>query len=207
MKASLREIFGGLAGNYSDDPRLKEELWGEIEEQYSGKKRHYHTLAHLENMLGELENVRENIRDRDAVLFALFYHDVVYNTVNSDNEEQSAELAVKRMLALGVSEERVMKCRTLILATKKHASSPDNDTNLFTDADLSILGKDWETYTAYCRNVRLEYSVYPDFVYKPGRKNVLKHFLLMDRIFKTEHFFNLYEKQARSNMKSEFGEL
>lgn len=207
MNASLKEIFGGLAGNYSDDPRLVEELWAEIEEQYSGEKRHYHTLAHLENLLAELEKARENILDCDAVLFALFYHDVIYNTLNGDNEEQSAGLAVKRMTTLGVPEERVMKCRAHILATKKHEVSPDNDTNLFTDADLSILGKEWEVYAEYCRNVRLEYSIYPDLVYKPGRKNVLKHFLQMERIFKTEHFFNLYEKPARSNIKSELEEL
>ncbi len=207
MNASLKELFEGLAGKYSDDPYQVEELWTEIEELYSGEKRHYHTLTHLENLLVELEKARENILDWDAVLFALFYHDVIYNTLNGDNEEQSAELAVERMKTLGVQEERVMKCRAHILATKKHEVASDNDTNLFTDADLSILGKDWETYSEYCRDVRLEYSIYPDFVYKPGRKNVLTHFLQMERIFKTEHFFNLYEKQARFNMQRELEEL
>jgi predicted metal-dependent HD superfamily phosphohydrolase len=158
-------------------------------------------------LMRELERVREKILDWDAVLFALFYHDIIYNALKGDNEEQSAELATERMTTLGVPEERVKKCRAHILATKKHEVSADMDTNLFTDADLSILGKEWEVYEAYCKNVRLEYSIYPDLVYKPGRKGVLKHFLQMERIFKTEHFFTLYEQQARLNIKRELEEL
>jgi predicted metal-dependent HD superfamily phosphohydrolase len=38
------------------------------------------------------------------------------------------------------------------------------------DADLSILGKDLDTYLAYTKMIRKEYSIYPDFLYKPGRK-------------------------------------
>jgi predicted metal-dependent HD superfamily phosphohydrolase len=89
------------------------------------------------------------------------------------------------------------------MATKGHTFSDDPDTNLFTDADLSVLGKPWPTYEAYFKNVRKEYAIYPDFLYKPGRKKVLQHFLTMPRIFKTEYFYDAYESNARENITRE----
>jgi predicted metal-dependent HD superfamily phosphohydrolase len=63
------------------------------------------------------------------------------------------------------------------------------------DADLSILSQDPATYLIFTINVRKEYSVYPDFVYKTGRKNVLNHFLRMNQIYKTDFFFHRFEKK------------
>ena len=80
-------------------------------------------------------------------------------------------------------------------------------TNLFTDADLSILGSDSIAYKAYVENVRREYSMYPDFLYKPGRKKVLIHFLSVESIFKTNEFATRFEAQARKNVNDELSKL
>jgi predicted metal-dependent HD superfamily phosphohydrolase len=85
--------------------------------------------------------------------------------------------------------------------------SENTDTNLFTDADLSILGQPWETYLAYAQNVRKEYGQYPKIIYRSGRKKVLRHFLEMERIFKTEYFFEKYEICARKNIEQELENL
>ncbi|MFD2921463.1 hypothetical protein ACFS6H_17175 [Terrimonas rubra] len=98
----------------------------------------------------------------------------------------------------------ISNCAAQILATKAHQASTDPDTNYFTDADLSILGQPWEVYETYYKNVRKEYAMYPDFLYNPGRKKVLQHFLSMDRIFKTNHFFGLLEAPARANLQREW---
>ncbi len=50
------------------------------------------------------------------------------------------------------------------------------DINYLLDADLSVLGKDRETYLVYTQMIRKEYSIYPDFLYKPGRKKFLNIF-------------------------------
>ncbi|HXL55890.1 MAG TPA: hypothetical protein VN958_06525 [Chitinophagaceae bacterium] len=44
-------------------------------------------------------------------------------------------------------------------------------------------------------------------MYNEGRKKVLMHFLEMNRIFKTDEFYNQFEKQARENLKRELKEL
>ena len=192
-----------VSQNFTDDKSLTIDLWTEIEHNYSNKKRHYHTLSHLDNLLKQLLEVKAKIESWETVLFTLFYHDIIYNTLKSDNEEKSAVLAEKRMKQINVPTEIIENCKSQILATKKHEDSSDIDTNFFIDADLSILGQDADTYKLYFQNVRLEYSIYPDILYKPGRKKVLKHFIEMDRIYKTEYFYTKFENQAKQNLQNE----
>jgi predicted metal-dependent HD superfamily phosphohydrolase len=199
----LKQTFIKLLTNYTDSDRLTNELWTEIDKNYSSKKRHYHTLQHLDSLLAQLTDVKAEIQNWNTILFTLYYHDIIYNSLKSDNEEKSAELAEKRMNQILVSNDKIEHCKKQILATKSHIQSTDNDTNYFTDADLSVLGQTWETYSLYYKNVRKEYSIYPDFVYNPGRKKVLNHFLSMDGIFKTDFFHNKFETQAKQNLQKE----
>lgn len=148
--------------------------------------------------------MKHEIQNWDCILFTLFYHDIVYNSLKSDNEEKSAETAEKQMKKLSVAYDTIELCKKQILATKSHDISTNSDTNYFTDADLSVLGQSWETYLSYCKNVRKEYSIYPDFVYNAGRKKVLNHFLAMNRIFKTTFFYEKFELQAKQNLLKEF---
>ena len=197
----LKNIFLELVSRYTNTPG--DSLWKEIEVAYSGKKRYYHNLTHLENMYTGLLFCKEEIEDWDTVLFALFYHDIVYKATSKDNEEKSAELAVQRLIDIGFPKGKVELCYAHILATKSHVISNNNDTNLFTDADLSILGYSWETYETYYKQIRKEYSYYPDLLYNPGRKKVLQHFLSMEHIYKTAFFREKYEAAAHENLKAE----
>lgn len=203
----LKQSFIDLLDIYKTDNATKEMLWTEIETNYSNKKRHYHTLEHLDSLLKQLKELKSQIVNWNTVLFSIYYHDIIYNALKSDNEEKSALLAAKRMKSISVPDNVIESCRSQILATKTHLVSPDKDTNLFTDADLSVLGRDWNSYSAYCEQVRKEYSFFPDLIYKPGRKKVLMHFLKMDRIFKTDYFFEKFESQARKNLQHELEEL
>lgn len=200
---TLKPVFLRIASVYPEGSVQAEKLWDEIEKAYNHKKRHYHTLTHLENLYAQLRGCKHLITDWDSMLFSLYYHDIVYKASRSDNEEESARLAVSRMEALGVPGEKVERCKAQILATKSHKLEKDPDTDLFTDADLSVLGMDWDSYHTYYEQVRKEYSIYPDMLYKPGRKKVLEHFLSMERIFKTDFFYEKFEMQARMNLARE----
>jgi predicted metal-dependent HD superfamily phosphohydrolase len=203
----LRDLFLQLVTAYTSDYTLAEKLWAEIEEKHSAKSRHYHTLDHLEKLVQELSAYQQELTGWNAILFAVFYHDSIYSVLKKDNEENSAILAEKRLLELGVPAIEIEKCKSYILATKAHQPAADKDTDLFTDADLSILGQPWPLYVAYYKQVRNEYGIYPDLVYNPGRKKVLKHFLQMERIYKTDMFYNKYEQQARKNLQQELDNL
>ena len=199
----LKETFLELLITYTDNKNLVNELWDEIETNYSSKKRYYHTLQHLESLLIQLMKIKGEISNWEAILFTLYYHDIVYNPLKSNNEEKSAELAEKRMKKISVPDDTIQLCKKQILATKSHSKSSDTDTNYFTDADLSILGQNWEKYSLYYKNVRKEYRIYPDLIYNPGRKKVLNHFLKMDAIFKTDIFHKIFEVQAKQNIRQE----
>lgn len=203
LKYQLKKVFNKLVLRYTDDAGYVDSLWDEVETSYSGKDRHYHNLVHLNNLLLQLSEVKPQIQDWDAVLFALFYHDLIYNPVRRDNEKKSAKRAAERLETLNFPAAGIDKCVRLILATQGHITHDDHDVNLFTDADLSVLGSDSDQYLAYTQQVRKEYHIYPDLLYKPGRKKVLVHFLNMDRIFKTDHFYDKYETQARQNLSNE----
>lgn len=165
----LKNIFSDISGRYTTDIALINSLWTEIEKNYNLKNRYYHNLIHLENMIYELESVRKIINDFDVVLFSVFYHDIIYKSTAKDNEEKSAEIAKERLEQLEVPSEISERIYSQILATKSHSTSDDH-TNFLTDADLSILGKGWKEYENYIIQIRKEYSIYPDFLYKPGRK-------------------------------------
>ncbi len=83
-----KQIFVELLSKYTSDQSLTEKLWSEIEGNYTNKKRHYHTLSHLDNLFFQLNEARGAIGNWDAILFTLFYHDVIYNSLKSDNEEK-----------------------------------------------------------------------------------------------------------------------
>jgi predicted metal-dependent HD superfamily phosphohydrolase len=203
----MKNIFYLLAGRYSADTALATRLWLEIEKSYTADKRHYHTLTHLNDLHKLLNGYDREINDWDVILFSIYYHDIVYNVLKSNNEERSADLAEKRMRELDAPEARIRRTKNHIRATKVHAPSADSDTNIFVDADLSILGADWQTYSLYKDNIRKEYSIFPDIIYRSGRAKVLQGFLNRERIFTTETFFKLYEHQAKANITRELDEM
>jgi predicted metal-dependent HD superfamily phosphohydrolase len=203
----LHQAFVSTIKNYSANQPLTEHLWNEVVKSYTDRKRHYHNLDHLENMLAELSAVKNEVVDWDTLMMSLVYHDIIYKATAKDNEEKSASIARDRLMLIHFPEPKINKCSEMILATKGHAVSSDHEVNLFTDADLSILGKPWDVYQQYVQSIRKEYSVYPDILYKPGRKKVLQHFLAMQRIFKTDSFYQQYEDIARQNLQQELAFL
>lgn len=203
----FKQIFTAELSLLTEDATLIEIYWNEIEKHYSKTNHHYHNLSHLDNILLSLLPIKHVISDWQTIIFSIAYHDIIYNVMNNNNEEKSAEFARKRLSALSIPIHQVDKCCKQILATKGHDNSNDDDTNIFTDADISILGTDEENYKRYADFIRKEYKIYPDFLYNPGRIKVLKHFLEMKKIYKTDFFYSKYEDQARINIEYEIRQL
>ena len=176
----IKENFLNLIRKYSKNEEYNLECWNEIEKNYSSKSRHYHNLEHLENMLSELSKIQSEVKDVDCLLFAIYYHDIVYKTTKSNNEHQSALKFKNRIV--NTSFDKLYECISQIEATKEHRISDDYDTNILLDLDLSILGKSPEEYKKYSESIRKEYQIYPDFIYRKGRKKVLKSILELDFI-------------------------
>lgn len=175
--------------------------WNELKKAYSHTSRYYHNLKHVEEMIACFQAYKNELQFPDEVLYAIFYHDYIYNSARKDNELKSAEFAVKILPEATTVNKKVVF--DLIMATKNHQSKSTEDEKWLIDFDLKILSKDWEDYTAYFQQIRKEYGIYPDFLYNPGRKKAMQHFLEHEYIFQTETFRNTYEQQAKKNIQKE----
>lgn len=201
----LQQLFTELLANIGFTADAIFIRWSELQKTYSHKSRHYHNLTHLEEMIYCFEKYKTELQFPDEVLYAIFYHDYVYNSSRKDNELKSAEFAVRILPETAIIDKDVVF--DLIMATKNHEPKNTEDEKWLIDFDLKILSKDWEAYKTYFKQIRKEYSIYPDFLYNPGRKKALEHFLEHEYIYQTEVFRNLYEQQARQNIQKEINLL
>lgn len=174
---------------------------------YSEPVRAYHTLTHIEHCLAELEDVPEPAADLDAIEFALWFHDAVYNPMAKDNEERSAVLAQEVVRNAGLSESFGNLVTDLILATRHDAPPASLNERAMVDIDLSILGQSRSRFDEYERQIRAEYAWVPAGAFADGRKAILASILARPRIYFTEHFYRKYEKIARENLAGSISQL
>ena len=167
---------------------------------YSESQRHYHSAAHVTHCLREFDCANHLARHPQEVEFSIWLHDAVYNPRAHDTEEQSAQLAADILVSVGCADSVVRRVTSLILATKHQGEPQEPDARLLVDVDLSILGQTPEVYDNYEKSVRAEYDWVPTEAYRIGRTQVLRSFTERSRIFQTDWFSTLYERQARQNM-------
>ncbi len=186
---------------------LAGEIWQQIEQYHSEPHRAYHNLTHLSSMFGVLPQLVEGDIPT-AVSLAVWFHDIIYDPKSGTNEEDSAKM-LQMWLGDKVNAALVDEAVRLILLTKGHQLSNDEDQNgrFLLDADLSILGRDWEAYQAYAAAIRSEYAHVPDEYYRQGRAAVLNHFLGMASIYLTEYGREHWEAQARENISNELAQI
>jgi predicted metal-dependent HD superfamily phosphohydrolase len=169
-------------------------------ERYAGPGRAYHTIVHVEHCLRELADVGEPTANLDALQFALWFHDAVYDTRAKDNEERSAALAREVARSASLSDGFGDRVTALILATK-HTDPPITaDEQLLVDVDLTILGQQAAKFDEYESQIRAEYSWVPAGAYVEARCRILSSFLARPRIYSTEFFGRKYEGIARENL-------
>src|SRR5262245_21590545 len=204
----LHAQWVGLASRHMSDATAIESLFNSIVEHYSAKNRAYHNLSHIQALLSLSESLLDKTQNRDALYFAIWFHDVIYDTKRSDNEEKSAEFAVEALASLGVPEQTIAITREMILATKHHrADDLSWDMKAFLDLDTSILGAPEEIYKEYSLAIRKEYFCVPRFLYRKGRMKVLNDFLDRESIYQTDEIKAKYETQARHNIAEEIRAL
>jgi predicted metal-dependent HD superfamily phosphohydrolase len=167
--------------------------------------RHYHTLAHLDACLRELDGAPGLAVRPAEVELALWFHDAVYRTWRQDNEARSAELAARRLDS--APAESIERIRQMILATRHRDDAPRADMALVVDVDLSILGQPAETYAQFEHAIRREYWWVPRAKYIAGRGRILRSFLDRDSIYHHAQFRDRYEQVARDNIERALARL
>ncbi len=175
---------------------------------WSSPGRYYHSLDHLDAMLGLLERFQHQAHDWPGLLLAAWYHDAIYDPRASDNEAQSARWFLEEAHSWKLAREQCERVVELIRLTQTHTAHPeDQDAQLLLDADLAILGTSPEEYARYAQAIRQEYAWVPEDAYRRGRTQVLERFLQRARIYQTEELYREREVAARSNLRKEYASL
>ena len=179
----------------------------ELERAYTSPDRHYHNLDHIQHCLTLFEQMRNQFADAEDVELAIWFHDSVYDSARSDNEDRSADWAAQSLMECGASQEQIDRVRNLILATKHNAAPTEQDARLLVDIDLAILGSGAEQFDAYERAIRREYAHVPEQAFVRGRSQNLEKFLARPHIYLTDHFRDKFEAPARRNVTRSLAQL
>ena len=155
---------------------------------YQEPQRAYHTLRHVEAMLGALDGRTVLTL---ALALAVWGHDLVYDPRRHDNETQSARQFGDWLDIQRTGAELVAEVRHLILETQHTQPPTDRPAALLIDADLNVFGADAETFWAYEEDIRQEYSFVPWAQHREGRIAALNRFLKRAQIYTTPEFAGL----------------
>tara|TARA_B100000614_G_scaffold262883_1_gene299529 strand:- start:3268 stop:3840 length:573 start_codon:yes stop_codon:yes gene_type:complete len=176
-----------------------------LRQRYAEPQRHYHTWAHIEALLEHYRRWVRYLNRPGPVLWALYWHDAIYDPKAKDNEEKSAQL-LEREAAGHLSPHDVDFAAAMIRATATHTvpeglSAQDaEDLALFLDMDLSILGAPEPIYDRYEQDIRAEYAFVPEEAYRAGRGAILTGFLSRPRLYFTDIAHAEWDASARSNL-------
>ena len=185
-----------------------EELRDRLAERYREPHRRYHDLRHLQEVLQTVDDLADAADDIEAVRWAAWFHDAVYDVHRDDNEERSARLAEQDLAASGLDHDMVSEVSRLVRLTATHQPE-DGDANgaVLCDADLRILAADPWRHAEYVADVRAEYAHVPDAEFRAGRAAVLRALLSSGRLFRTERAYTRWEERARANLAAELRRL
>ena len=193
-------------------PDEAQALWQSISVRYGESQRAYHNLSHIEQLLVQFDSIKHHLSKPHIVALALFYHDVIYEPTQSDNEQKSAEYAVDALSSY-LSQEQYQHIYVFIMMTANHQIDESIDIVKYSDAaylldmDLSILGAPWSTYEQYAQAIRQEYAHISDIDYRDGRTAVLQGLLAHTKLYLTDYYYSQLEAQARDNINRELTSL
>lgn len=204
LESNLYQLFQP----FQAEPSLIQTTFYQVVAAYACQNRPYHNLSHIQQILHVINTLKYLADNFPAIQMAAWFHDVIYDSKSYENEEKSAEFAITALINLKVPLPTINKVVRLILDTQKHSAPLDEiDSQIFLDADLSILGSAASEYGVYAQAIRQEYSWLADEDYKMGRKRVLERFLQRETIYFTQMAGQMFELQARENISNELLEL
>jgi predicted metal-dependent HD superfamily phosphohydrolase len=180
-----------------------EATFAALSDAYRQSHRHYHTQQHIADSLTRFDALRHEAEQPHAIELALWFHDAVYDPYRSDNEQASADWAMRFLHENSAPVSLRDRVYGLILATLHDAVASDHDTAILIDIDLSILGATPDAYDAYRHAIRREYRWVPGPLFRRNRRAVLESFLRRERIFLTEALRASHEASARHNIATE----
>lgn len=203
---TIKQHWNEVVEYFQIPSEIEEVTFNRIVDLYNNPNSHYHTLTHVSTLLQLIDEENVSIENRITLILAAIYHDAIYTSTSSKNEEESAKLLRSDFKKLNIESEIIDLAFQLILDTKTHQSTHFLS-QLFLDMDLSILGVEIEAYLVYTKQVRKEFKCFPDLIYRIGRKKFIQKTLAQPFIFYNDNFRNKLEKKVIENLTNELKTL
>lgn len=166
---------------------------------YSEPGRYYHTLGHVLDCLGALDETSALMEDPDAAELALWFHDVVCDPAARDNELRSA-LLFDRELGVHLPTPFADKVRTMIMATVHPSNAVEHDARFVADIDLAGLALPWPEFRRDTDLLRRESSHLTVSEFQLGTLGFFAKLMSRPSIYLTDYFRTHYGKRARKNI-------
>jgi predicted metal-dependent HD superfamily phosphohydrolase len=154
--------------NIKCDVNLLLSMWNE-------SHRHYHTLNHLNDVIDQINEDKSKYSEKEyeKLMLAALFHDCVYDSMSSTNEEDSANFFIE--CCQDKSNPDVLEVKQIILDTKTHESTT-NLSESFNHYDMSIVERDFDQLLEWENGIAEEYKAYGE-QYKEGRLKFLESLL------------------------------
>jgi predicted metal-dependent HD superfamily phosphohydrolase len=176
-----------------------ETVWQNLRSHYQEPHRHYHTLAHIDHCLGQLDIAREQIAEFRATEMAIWFHDVIYHYGAKDNEIRSVDYFCD-MAGAAMSEDFVARVSQFIIATQHIGAAADSAIAYVVDIDLSGFGLPWDGYLADSTALRYEAEGVSDEQYYMGKLRFLGELQRWPNLYQSSFFRDRLEANAQSNI-------
>jgi predicted metal-dependent HD superfamily phosphohydrolase len=176
-----------------------EQVWQTLRQHYQEPHRHYHTLGHLSQCLGELDVAKAPMEEFRASEMAIWFHDIIYHYGARDNEILSAAFFCD-VAGATMPTHFVDRVCEFILATQHTGAAQDAAVALVVDIDLSGFGLPWDDYLADSEALRKEAESVGDEQYFQGKLRFLGELQKWPSLYQSSFFRNRLETTAQSNI-------
>ncbi|XP_012230405.1 uncharacterized protein [Linepithema humile] len=207
LEDSWKEATSDLDGAVCD-------AWfARLQEAYSEEKRTYHNLDSLREKLNHFYEIKDNLKNPQAVLLAIFFQNFEYDPKALDGENKNLDHfnAFADEANIPPDAGRREDACALLKVAATHSTEAHkvdgafgiDDAHYFLDLDMAVLGSSSDSYAEYRERIRGEYSFLSEPMYTALRLKVLQNFLQIPNIFATMEFREKLEEQARQNIQTE----
>ena len=119
--------------------------------------RSYHTLNHLNDLINQINENKSKYSEKEyeKLIIASLFHDCIYEPMNNDNEEKSADFFIE--CCSNKDNSDILEIKQIILDTKTHKSSTKLSES-FNNYDMNIVERDYDQLLEWENGIHSEYK-------------------------------------------------
>ena len=199
----LRDRFSNLWQRHAiaEQQDIAVDVFSLLSEKYREPWRSYHNLNHILKCLNHFDECKGHAHFPDAIEFAIWFHDCIYEVGADNNEVLSREWFLGQSDGHLVSELR-MVVAILIMDTSLRSVPETSDGRLLADIDLTSFGLPWDEYMEDSKAVQTEQMCNDNSGSDSGKIKFLKSLSAKGSIYYSSYYLEHFEETAKQNIRN-----